>query len=49
MSDFDYSVGKKLNFVFEGIERAGEKHIDQYLNLETYSLLKKDKLEEFAT
>ena len=37
------SIPKRLNFVFEGIERAGEKHNNQYLNLETYSLLKRDK------
>ena len=38
------SIPKKLGFVFEGIERAGERHNNQFLNLETYSLLKEDKM-----
>jgi ribosomal-protein-serine acetyltransferase len=43
------SIPKKLGFVFEGIERAGEKHNNQYLNLETYSILKDDNPRYFAT
>jgi len=43
------SIPKRLNFMFEGIERAGEKHNNQYLNLETYSLLRKDNLKQIAT
>jgi ribosomal-protein-serine acetyltransferase len=36
------AIPKRLNFSFEGIERAGEKHGQEYLNLEIYSLIKSD-------
>jgi ribosomal-protein-serine acetyltransferase len=36
------AIPKKLGFVFEGIERAGELNNQKYHNLEIYSLLKKD-------
>jgi ribosomal-protein-serine acetyltransferase len=36
------AIPKRLGFYFEGIERAGEKHGQKYLNLEIYSLLKSD-------
>jgi len=36
------AIPKKLGFSFEGIERAGERHSQEYLNLEIYSLLKTD-------
>jgi len=34
------AIPKKLSFVFEGIERQGERHTTHYINLEVYSLLK---------
>jgi ribosomal-protein-serine acetyltransferase len=36
------AIPKRLGFIFEGIERAGEKHNRNYLDLEVYSLLKQD-------
>ena len=36
------AVPKRLGFYFEGTERAGEKHHSRYLDLEIYSMLKKD-------
>lgn len=36
------NIPKKLGFVFEGIERAGEKHNSRYIDLEVYSLLKNE-------
>jgi ribosomal-protein-serine acetyltransferase len=36
------AIPKNLGFTFEGIERAGEKHDNQFLDLEVYSLLKID-------
>jgi ribosomal-protein-serine acetyltransferase len=36
------AIPKRLGFVFEGVERAGEKHNQNYLDLEVYSLLKTD-------
>ncbi len=36
------AIPKKLGFSFEGIERAGEKHSINYIDLEVYSLLKKE-------
>ncbi|MDR1860843.1 MAG: GNAT family N-acetyltransferase [Bacteroidales bacterium] len=36
------SIPKKLGFTFEGIERAGEKHSHGYVDLEVYSLLRKE-------
>ncbi|MGQ8335670.1 GNAT family N-acetyltransferase [Sunxiuqinia sp. A32] len=34
------AIPKRLGFHFEGIERAGEKHRQGYLDLEIYSMLK---------
>lgn len=34
------AIPKRLGFSFEGIERAGERHRDRYIDLEIYSLLK---------
>ncbi len=36
------AIPQRLDFKFEGIERAGEKHGSDYLDLEIYSLLKSD-------
>lgn len=36
------AIPKRLGFRFEGIERAGERHHDRYIDLEVYSLLKKE-------
>ena len=36
------AIPKRLGFTFEGIEREGEKHSAYYLDMEVYSLLKKD-------
>jgi ribosomal-protein-serine acetyltransferase len=36
------AIPKRLNFQFEGIERHGEKHFNNFLNLEVYSFLKDD-------
>jgi len=36
------AIPKRLNFKFEGIEREGEKHFNQFFNLEVYSCLKKE-------
>jgi len=43
------SIPKRLGFVYEGTERAGEKHHNKYLNLKVYSLLKEDISKSFAT
>lgn len=40
------SIPKKLGFHYEGIERAGERHANKYIDLEVYSLMKKE-WEEF--
>jgi ribosomal-protein-serine acetyltransferase len=37
-------IPKKLGFRFEGIERQGERHHFNYIDLEVYSLLKKEWL-----
>jgi len=37
------AIPQKLNFTFEGIERAGELHGDKFLNLKVYSLLANDR------
>ncbi|MBN1819560.1 MAG: GNAT family N-acetyltransferase [Prolixibacteraceae bacterium] len=39
------AVAKRLNFTFEGIERDGEKHLSKFLDLEVYSFLKKEWIE----
>ncbi|MCF8364363.1 MAG: GNAT family N-acetyltransferase [Bacteroidales bacterium] len=36
------NIPKRLGFNFEGIERAGEKHKNGFIDLEVYSLLKSD-------
>jgi ribosomal-protein-serine acetyltransferase len=36
------NIPKRLNFQYEGIERAGEMHDGRFIDLEVYSLLKKD-------
>ena len=38
------SIPQKIGFSFEGIERESEKHANGYIDLEVYSLLKKDWL-----
>jgi ribosomal-protein-serine acetyltransferase len=40
-------IPKRLGFTFEGIERQGERHRSDYINLEVYSLLKKEWLKFF--
>ena len=37
------SIPQKLHFQFEGVERAGERHRNKYLNLKIYSLLASDR------
>ncbi len=39
-NDKSSAVPKRLGFQVEGIERAGEKHSDRFIDLEVYSLLK---------
>ncbi len=39
-NDKSSAIPKRLGFQFEGIERDGEKHMDSYVDLEVYSLLK---------
>jgi len=34
------NIPKRLGFIFEGIERAGERHNSRYIDLEVYSILK---------
>jgi Acetyltransferases, including N-acetylases of ribosomal proteins len=36
------AIPKNLGFIFEGIERNGEKHGTRFLDLEMYSLIKKE-------
>lgn len=36
------AIPKRLGFQFEGIERAGEKHKDRFIDLEVYSLLREE-------
>lgn len=38
------AIPQKLNFTFEGTERAGERHDNNYLNLKIYSRLASDPL-----
>lgn len=37
------AIPMRLGFVFEGIERSGERHHNQYFDLRVYSRLKSDK------
>lgn len=36
------AIPKRLGFAFEGVERDGEKHQNRFIDLEIYSLLKKE-------
>lgn len=36
------AIPKRLGFTFEGVEREGERHHLNYIDLEVYSLLKKE-------
>jgi ribosomal-protein-serine acetyltransferase len=36
------AIPKRLGFSFEGIERAGERHNHEYIDLEVFSLLKRE-------
>ena len=40
------AIPLKLNFSFEGIERAGELHEEKFVNLKVYSLLANERFEE---
>ena len=40
------AIPRKLNFCFEGIERAGELHADKFVNLKVYSLLLNERFDE---
>lgn len=39
------AIPKRLGFQFEGVEREGERHQKHYIDLEIYSLLRKEFLE----
>ena len=39
-NDKSSAIPKRLGFKFEGIERDGEKHLTNYIDLEVYSLLR---------
>lgn len=41
-------IPEKLGFYFEGIEKAGEKFPDRYIDLEVYSILRKDWIDHAA-
>lgn len=36
------AIPKRLSFHFEGVERQGERHQERYLDLEIYSIVKKE-------
>lgn len=38
------AIPKRLGFRFEGVERAGELHNNNFFDLEVYSLIRSDKL-----
>lgn len=40
------AIPQKLQFTFEGTERAGELHGDKFLNLKVYSLLAADRFND---
>lgn len=40
------AIPKRLGFMFEGVERSGEFHTNQYFDLEIYSRLKSDIISE---
>ncbi len=41
-NDKSSAIPRRLGFSFEGIERSGERHNHSYIDLEVYSLLKKE-------
>jgi len=41
-NDKSSAIPKRLGFMFEGIERSGERHNHSYIDLEVYSLLKRE-------
>jgi len=41
-NDKSSAIPKRLGFSFEGIERAGERHNHDYIDLEVFSLLKRE-------
>jgi ribosomal-protein-serine acetyltransferase len=41
-NDKSSAIPKRLGFIFEGIERNGERHNHSYIDLEVYSLLKRE-------
>ncbi|HLN71709.1 MAG: GNAT family N-acetyltransferase [Methylococcaceae bacterium] len=41
-NDKSSAIPRRLGFTYEGIERAGERHNHLYIDLEVYSLLKKE-------
>lgn len=41
-NDKSAAIPRRLGFTYEGIERAGERHNHLYIDLEVYSLLKKE-------
>jgi ribosomal-protein-serine acetyltransferase len=41
-NDKSSAIPRRLGFSFEGIERGGERHDRSYIDLEVYSLLKKE-------
>jgi len=41
-NDKSAAIPKRLGFVFEGIERCGERHNHSYIDLEVFSLLKRE-------
>lgn len=36
------AIPKRLGFIFEGIERQGERHLGHYINLEVFSILREE-------
>jgi ribosomal-protein-serine acetyltransferase len=41
-NDKSSAIPRRLGFSFEGIERAGERHNHEYIDLEVFSLLKRE-------
>lgn len=41
-NDKSSAIPRRLGFIFEGIERGGERHNHSYIDLEVYSILKKE-------
>jgi ribosomal-protein-serine acetyltransferase len=44
-NDKSAAIPRRLGFSFEGIERSGERHNRTYIDLEVYSLLRKEWVE----